>query len=82
MKILFIGGNGTIGSQVVSALNSRHEVITVGRKSGEVQADIADSSTIQTMFETVGQVDAVVNASGEAKWHLSKNSPRRISISG
>jgi NAD(P)-dependent dehydrogenase (short-subunit alcohol dehydrogenase family) len=68
MKILIIGGNGTIGKKVSAHFSKQHEVIICGRTSGNVTVDIADSTSIQSMFETVGKVDAVVCIAGEAKW--------------
>ena len=68
MKILVVGGNGTIGKKVTEHLAKKHEVVIAGRNSGDVQVDIADSSSIQAMFETVGKVDAIVCIAGEAKW--------------
>ena len=68
MKIVIIGGNGTIGKKVSDHFSKKHEVIIGGRKSGDVIVDIADSASIKTMFKTVGTVDAVVCIAGEAKW--------------
>ena len=73
MKILVIGGNGTIGKTVTANLTGRHEVIIAGRRSGDIAVDIADSESIKHMFEDVGKVDAVVNIAGEAKWDHFKN---------
>ncbi len=68
MKILIVGGNGTIGKKVSEHFSKKHEVIIGGRHSGDVTVDIADSKSIKLMFETIGKVDAVVCAAGEAKW--------------
>ena len=68
MKILIVGGNGTIGKRVSRYFSKQHEVITAGRNSGDVTVDIADSKSIRSMFETTGNVDAVVCAAGDAKW--------------
>ena len=68
MKILIIGGNGTIGKKVSDHFTKKHEVIIGGRNSGDVTVDIVDSASIQAMFETVGNVDAIVCIAGEAKW--------------
>lgn len=68
MKILVVGGNGTIGKKVCEHLAKKHELIIAGRNSGDVQVDIADSSSIQAMFDKTGQVDAIVCIAGEAKW--------------
>lgn len=68
MKILIIGGNGTIGKTVSAHFSKQHEVIICGRTSGDVTADIADSASLKAMFELVGKVDAVLCIAGEAKW--------------
>lgn len=68
MKILIVGGNGTIGKKVSAHFSKKHEVIIGGRHSGDVNVDIADSQSIKSMFEAIGKVDAVVCAAGEAKW--------------
>lgn len=68
MKILIVGGNGTIGKRVSQHFSKNHQVIIAGRHSGDVTADIADSNSLKSMFEKIGKVDAVVCAAGEAKW--------------
>jgi len=68
MKILIIGGNGTIGKTVTQRFTATHEVIVAGRSSGDVMVDIASSQSIQDMFESISQVDAIVNIAGDAKW--------------
>ena len=68
MKILIIGGNGTIGKKVSAYFAQKHEIIIAGRNSGGVQVNIADSNSIQKMLEEVGQVDAIICIAGNAKW--------------
>jgi NAD(P)-dependent dehydrogenase (short-subunit alcohol dehydrogenase family) len=68
MKILIIGGSGTIGKKVSRHFSKRHEVIVAARQSGAVTVDMTDSSSIEAMFASVGMVDAVVCIAGEAKW--------------
>lgn len=68
MKILIVGGNGTIGKKVSEHMAKKHEIVIAGRTSGDVKVDIADSSSIQAMFEEIGKVDAIVCIAGEAKW--------------
>ena len=68
MKIIIIGGNGTIGKKVSNHFSKKHEIMIGGRNSGDVMIDIADSKSIEAMFESVGNVDAVVCIAGEAKW--------------
>ena len=68
MKILIIGGNGAIGKKVSAHLAQKYELVIAGRTSGDVQVEIADSGSIQAMFEKVGKVDAIVCIAGEVKW--------------
>ena len=68
MKILIIGGKGTIGKKVSSHFAKKHEMIIGGRNSGDIIVDISDSKSIEAMFESVGKVGAVVCIAGEAKW--------------
>ncbi len=68
MKILVIGGNGTIGKKVSNHFSKKHQVVIAGRNSGDVNVDITDSNSIKSMFEAVGNIDAVVSIAGEAKW--------------
>jgi NAD(P)-dependent dehydrogenase (short-subunit alcohol dehydrogenase family) len=68
MKLLAIGGNGTIGKKVVAHFSKAHEIIIAGRTSGDVTVDIADSGSIKAMFESVGIMDAILCIAGEAKW--------------
>jgi NAD(P)-dependent dehydrogenase (short-subunit alcohol dehydrogenase family) len=64
MKIVIVGATGTVGRTAVDALSGRHEVIRVGRTSGDVQMDIEDIDSIRAMYQEVGRVDAMVSAVG------------------
>ncbi|WP_288457022.1 short chain dehydrogenase [uncultured Chryseobacterium sp.] len=68
MKILIIGGNGTIGKTVAAHFKENNEVVIAGRNSGDVTVDIADSHSIKEMFEKTGKLDAIICIAGEAKW--------------
>ncbi|MDD3265576.1 MAG: short chain dehydrogenase [Burkholderiales bacterium] len=65
MKILLIGGSGTIGKAIVNELSARHEIIIAGRTSGDVKVDITDKESIKKMYQTVGNIDAVIISSGK-----------------
>ena len=54
MKILIIGGNGTIGKKVVEKLSEKHELILAGRTSGDIRIDISNSDDIKKMYEKTG----------------------------
>lgn len=68
MKVLVIGATGTIGSAIVEALRSSHEVIRVSRKDGDISADIRDVASIRDMYAKAGKVDAVLCAAGSGAW--------------
>lgn len=70
MKILLIGGFGTIGTAIVKELSARHEVIVAGRTSGDIKVDITDKESIKNMYQAIGKIDAVVISSG--KVHFGK----------
>ncbi len=68
MKIILIGAHGTIGSAVDRELSPRHEIIRVGRSSGDLQVDISDSASIRALFERTGKFDALVCAAGNVNF--------------
>lgn len=65
MKIILIGASGTLGQAVANELGQRHDIIHVGRSSGDFNVDITDSASIQALFEKVGSFDALVSAAGK-----------------
>jgi NAD(P)-dependent dehydrogenase (short-subunit alcohol dehydrogenase family) len=73
MKILIIGGNGTIGKKVTSRLSEKHQILTAGRSSGDLSVDISKSKSIKKMFEATGNLDAIACIAGEAKWDYFNN---------
>lgn len=68
MKILIIGGTGTIGSHVRAYFSKDHVVLVAGRTSDEFPVDITQIRSIQALFEKTGRVDAIICTAGEAKW--------------
>lgn len=65
MKIIIIGGTGTIGRHITAVLNKDHEVIVAGSKSGDMRVDITSTDSIKALFEKTGRFDALVSATGE-----------------
>lgn len=66
MKIVIIGGSGTIGKAVAEALSASHEVVTVSRSSGEHRADITDAASLDAVLKSIGPFQALVSAAGGA----------------
>jgi NADP-dependent 3-hydroxy acid dehydrogenase YdfG len=64
MKIIVIGAGGDVGGTVCAELGARHDLIRVGRSSGDIHADIGDRASIRAMYAKAGRVDAVVSATG------------------
>lgn len=83
MKIIIVGASGTIGKTVASALEKDHEIIRVGSKSGDIQADITSPESIGEMFKKAGKFDALVSAAGDAyfgPWKGMDDTAFRIGI--
>ena len=66
MKIILIGANGKIGELVQKALaGAGHEIVKVGRKSGDFQVEIENRESVRKLYQAVGSFDAVAIAAGE-----------------
>lgn len=68
MKILIIGASGTIGQAVIEDLAFRHDIIDVGKESGQYQVDISSEKSVRELFAQVGKVDAIIVAAGDVHW--------------
>ncbi|RXT07057.1 short chain dehydrogenase [Ammoniphilus sp. CFH 90114] len=64
MRILVVGGTGTIGKAVRNEFSSRHEILSASRKGSEITVDITSIESIKRMYETVGNIDAVISTTG------------------
>lgn len=65
MRVVVVGASGTIGRAVVAELGSRHEIVRIGRSSGDVQLDARDPASVRAGFEKIGRFDALVATMGE-----------------
>jgi len=68
MKVLLVGASGTIGKLIIKELAPRHEIIEVGKASGQHQVDIASESSVCELFKKVGKVDAIIAVAGNVHW--------------
>ena len=64
MKVIVVGASGAVGRAVINALGDRHEVIAVGRSSGDIRADVNDRGSIQAMYAQAGRVGGVISTVG------------------
>ncbi len=64
MKIMVIGASGALGTAVSAELSARHETVAIGRTSGDFHADMRELTSLRTMFQKVGKVDAIVCTAG------------------
>src|ERR1700738_4050847 len=86
MKIVLIGANGKIGELVQKALaGAGHEIVKVGRKSGNFRVEIENRESVRKLYQAVGSFDALAIAAGEVafaplseltaeKWEVSLGS--------
>jgi NAD(P)-dependent dehydrogenase (short-subunit alcohol dehydrogenase family) len=68
MRIIVVGGTGTIGKPVAEALAKRHEVVRASRHAGDFQVDSASRESLEKFFAAVGPFDALVSAAGSARF--------------
>jgi len=66
MRIIVVGATGDIGRAACKELGARHDIITVARNGGDVEADVSDINAVTALYKTVGDFDAVVSCAGDA----------------
>jgi NAD(P)-dependent dehydrogenase (short-subunit alcohol dehydrogenase family) len=66
LKILLIGASGTLGKKVDATLRaSDHQIVRIGRRAGDVLADLADPKGLAAVYEKLKPFDAVAIAAGD-----------------
>ena len=73
MKIILIGASGTIGRRIYETLSNKHEIVRASRSGGDVEVDIETAESIEQMYKSVSDVDAVICAAGGAKFGLFRD---------
>jgi NAD(P)-dependent dehydrogenase (short-subunit alcohol dehydrogenase family) len=68
MRILIIGGSGTLGQFVTKELAPRHEIIDAGKTQAQHQVETSDEESVRRLFKTVGRVDAIIVTAGAVHW--------------
>lgn len=64
MRILIVGGAGTVGKAAAAELGRRHEIVRAGRSSGDLTVDVMSEDSVTAMYAKLGKVDAVVTCVG------------------
>jgi NAD(P)-dependent dehydrogenase (short-subunit alcohol dehydrogenase family) len=68
MRVIVVGGTGTIGAAVAAALEAnKHDAMRASRKVAPT-IDISDPESIRGFFAEVKDVDAIVSCAGEARF--------------
>ncbi len=66
MRVVVVGATGVIGTEVAKALAAKkHDVVRASR-NGEVKVDVTDPASLRSLFDEIGDVDAVVSCAGDA----------------
>ena len=68
MKILIIGGQGTIGKRVSAYFSKDNQLSIAGRSGGDYTVDLEDSNSVSALFSEIKGLDAIICTAGEAKW--------------
>jgi dTDP-4-dehydrorhamnose reductase len=85
MKIIIVGATGTMGKHLSSVLEKEHEIIRVGSKSGDIQADITSTASIENLFRQIGSFDALICTAGPSyvgPWKTMTDKEFRKGIDG
>ena len=73
MKILLIGASGTIGRRIYETLSAKHHIVRASRSGADVDVDITSADSIENMYKSVADIDAVICAAGPAKFGLFRD---------
>jgi NAD(P)-dependent dehydrogenase (short-subunit alcohol dehydrogenase family) len=68
MRVLIVGATGLLGKEIVRLLSTEHQVIGASRKGPDLYVDLTDKASIVSMYQQLGNVDAVICTAGAAKF--------------
>lgn len=68
MKIIIVGGSGTVGRAVAKEIGLRHRVTVAAHRHGDIQVDITDLKSIEKMYKAIGEFDAVIATTGKVQF--------------
>lgn len=66
MRIILVGALGDVGRAAHEALGQRHDIITVGRTSGDYRVDMTNMDSVKDLYSDIGEIDAVISCAGDA----------------
>jgi NAD(P)-dependent dehydrogenase (short-subunit alcohol dehydrogenase family) len=73
MKIVLIGASGTIGRRIYETLYNKHYIVRASREGEDVNVDMTSADSIEHMYKSVADIDAVICAAGPAKFGLFRD---------
>ena len=68
MRVLIVGATGLLGKEIVRLLSPDHQVIGASRNGPDLSVDLAYKTSIVSMYQQLGTIDAVICAAGAAKF--------------
>jgi NAD(P)-dependent dehydrogenase (short-subunit alcohol dehydrogenase family) len=66
MRVLLVGATGVVGRAVARMLKERHEIVEASRTRADNRVDITEDAGVRAFLDSVGALDAIVSAAGEA----------------
>lgn len=82
LRVLVVGGTGTVGQGVVNALKAQGADVVVASPSSGIKVDITNTESIKAMYSTIGKVDHVVCCAGSSYFGpLSSLTPANVTAS-
>ncbi len=82
MKVLVIGASGLVGGSAAAALSDAGCEVLRASRSSELAVEVTDPDSVRRLFETVGEVDAVVTAVGSVPFKPWAELTREDYVSG